>query len=90
MYLWHTIVLDIYSLSPLKNHQLARTILFTWPLIFIASICSYAFIERPFLEIRHGAIISHHSYVQRHPGKFLFISAFALAALTKYLRIIVR
>ncbi len=85
IYIWHTIVLDIYVKSALNTHQALTTALFTWPLIFIISTCSYLYVERPFLQVRHGAGVPGQStYLQRHPARFLAWSALALVALAAY------
>ena len=86
LYLWHTIILDFFSLSQVSKipgANLASTLLYTWPFIFIASFLSYLFVERPFLHIRHDQSHMQASLLQRHPVRCLIGFAFLLALLSE-------
>lgn len=87
IYLWHTIILDIFVMTNLPHgltpdNKLVATILYTWPPILIASFLSYLFIERPFLKVRHEPENNSASFISRRPIVFLSLSAIALVALT--------
>lgn len=87
IYLWHTIILDIYTMTNLpqgltSDNKLIATILYTWPPILIISFFSYLFIERPFLKVRHEVQYQPTSLIAKHPIYFLGASALALVALT--------
>ncbi|QPR35716.1 acyltransferase [Delftia acidovorans] len=87
MYLWHTIILDIFAMSNLahgltEENKLISTILYTWPPILLISFFSYISVERPFLKIRHDYQNQPESFISKYPIYFLCISAAMLVALT--------
>jgi peptidoglycan/LPS O-acetylase OafA/YrhL len=87
MYLWHTIILDIFAMSNLPHgltveNRLTATILYTWPPILFISFFSYISVERPFLKIRHDYHNQPTSLISRYPIYFLCFSAAVLVALT--------
>lgn len=81
IYLWHTIILDVYArtqtLQNIAIHQkLLVTMASTWPAIMLVSFFSYLFTEQPFLKIRH----SSNPPPDLHSGKNPLITLAALAA----------
>lgn len=87
MYLWHTVILDIFiKTNILHTHppheRLTTIIAYTWPPIFTISILSYLLIERYFLKIRHDPTPGARSLPQRKPMYFFALSIITLMALT--------
>lgn len=95
IYLWHTVVLDVFCTLPIYQKMLPAdrlylTSLATVPIIFLLSFFSYLFVERPFLSIRHDAAHQQQSFVGRNPVWFLIMMALALVLFTAYLQKITR
>lgn len=91
IYLWHTIVLDIYAMTGISHTTspasgLLTVALYSWPPVLLVSFFSYLFVERPFLQIRHKTQGATDSFVQRYPIYFLCLTALALGALTALAR----
>jgi len=84
IYLWHTIILDIYTSLGISNSPSKHliTALYTWPPILIISFLSYLFIERPFLNIRHDSQQSSKYSSNRYLLALLFLAPLALALVT--------
>lgn len=95
IYLWHTVILDVFCTLPIyqkmvPDNRLLLTSLATFPIIFILSFFSYLFVERPFLSIRHGVPSQQQSFVARNPVWFLVLMALALVLFTAYLQKVTR
>lgn len=95
IYLWHTVILDLFCTLPIyqqmqAGNRLYLTSLATFPIIFLISFFSYLFVERPFLGIRHNVPSQNQSFVARNPVWFLALMALALVLFTAYLHKVIR
>lgn len=87
IYLWHTVVLDIYAITDIAGatppaDKLLAVTLYTWPPILLVSFFSYLFVERPFLKVRHAAGNPEGWFIQKYPIYFLGATAVGLGLLT--------